>query len=250
MKETIKQDWDFVIVVDGMEGGGKSKLALTCAYYVDPTFTLDRVAFNPAEFKHAIDTAVQYQAVVFDEAYLGLGGKYALTWINRSLISMLTKIRQKNLFVFIVLPSFFDLDKYVSLWRSRALIHIYTGDKMERGYFRFYNYERKLNLWVKGHKIYNYNLEKPNFFGRFTNFMPLDDVEYRKKKLKDLSDYRSGQYTDDVKRYAGEFLLKRLNEVKLKIPDTERAKLLQISRQLLEYHQDKMAKETEGQVLD
>jgi len=182
-KKVIKDDWDMLFVYDGMEGSGKTVKAMQDAFYLDPDpKLLDRYAFSPGQFRKAILSAQPYQAVVYDEAHSGLNARAAMSMINRNLISMLTEIRQKNLFVFVILPTFFDLDKYVALWRSRALIHVYTSTNMQRGYFSFYNASSKKMLYMKGKKLYKYGVQKPNFIGRFTNHYPINELEYRKRK--------------------------------------------------------------------
>lgn len=181
-KKVIKKDWDMLFVYDGYEGSGKSVKAMQDAFYVDPTLTVDRIVFNPDDFKDAVMKAERFQAIVFDEAYGGLNSRSAMGNVNKSIVQMLTVIRERNLFIFIVLPTFFDLDKYVALWRSRALIHVYTGDEFQRGYFKFYNVDRKKSLYVNGKKWYNYAQIKPNYMGRFTNFYVVDEQEYRTKK--------------------------------------------------------------------
>lgn len=185
-KKVIKKDWDMVFVFDGYEGTGKSFCCIQAAYYCDPTLNIDRIVFTPDEFKAAIRKATSYQAVIYDEAFTGLASRASMTYVNRSLVSMLAEIRQKNLFVFIVMPCFFDLDRYVALWRSRALIHVYSGDEFKRGYLAFYNVERKKHLYLQGKKFYSYAKPKPNFYGKFTNTIPINEEEYRKKKLKSL----------------------------------------------------------------
>lgn len=182
-KKEIKNDWDFLFVYDGVEGVGKSVKCMQDAFYCDPELTLEHYAFSPYQFKKAIMEAQRYHAVVYDEAHSGLNSRAAMSMINRSLVSMLTEIRQKNLFVFVVLPTFFDLDKYVALWRSRALIHVYSKENFERGYFAFYNVDRKKELYLRGKKLYQYGICKPNFIGRFTNHYPLDSDEYKRLKF-------------------------------------------------------------------
>lgn len=188
-KDMVAKDWDMVICIDGYEGSGKSVLAQQCAYYCDPTLTMDRICFNPNEFKKAITNAKKYEAVIFDEAYGGMSSRASISDVNRSLMMMLAEIRQKNLFVFIVLPCFFELDKYAAVWRSRALLHVYTGNKHERGFFSFYSQEKKKMLYVSGKKFFSYKMPKPDFFGRFIKGYPLDENEYRKKKDLALRDY-------------------------------------------------------------
>lgn len=181
LKEAVSDDWDGVIIVDGVEGAGKSTLAQQIGFYCDPTLTLDRVVFSSEPFKKAIDKAEKKQAIVYDEAYGALASKKTMSQMTHAIINKLTRIRKKNLFLIIVLPTFFDMTKYVSLWRSRCLIHV-VAEGFDRGYFKFYNYHKKKDLYVKGKKFYDYKCVFPNFSGRFTNFYPCGKEEYLKKK--------------------------------------------------------------------
>ncbi len=186
MKEALKDDWDMIIVVDGPEGSGKSVLAQQCAWYCDPSLDLSRIVFTAEEFKEVIVKAGPGQAVIYDEAYGGLSSRQTMSRTNQAIVKMLAEIRQKNLFVFIVLPCFFDLDKYVALWRSRALIHVRT-EGWSRGYFDFYNQVGKKILYTLGKKLYNYNTAKRNFFGEFRNNYVVEEKKYRDKKLEALN---------------------------------------------------------------
>lgn len=200
-KKVILNDWDFVFLIDGMEGGGKSVLAQQGASYCDPTFCAERIAFTPEEFRDSVLSAKKYQAVIYDEAYTGLSSRGTMSDINKVLVQMLAEIRQKNLFVFIVMPTFFDLDKYVALWRSRALLHVYTDKGFGRGYFTFYNKERKKNLYINGKKFYSYGKPSPNFRGRFTNAYTVNEEEYRAKKLKALGNHKDHKKKQDDLRF-------------------------------------------------
>jgi hypothetical protein len=219
-KHTIKKDWDFIFAVDGNEGAGKSLLTQQAAGYCDPTLCIERICFTPEEFKVQVLTAKQYQSIIFDEAYGGLSSRAAMSSVNKILVDMLTQIRQKNLFIFIVLPCFFDLDKYVSLWRSRALIHIYTGDNMERGYFSFYNSERKKDLYVYGKKFYSYKMPGPNFRGRFANQYVVDKDKYKQKKLDSLTNIdqqkTSPDHDDEIRRAVQVEFYERIAQLPLK----------------------------------
>jgi hypothetical protein len=232
-KNVIKKDWDMVFIVDGAEGSGKSVLAMQMAYYCDPTLTLERIVFTPNTFRKAIIQAKQYQAVIYDEAYTGLSARATMSMINRALVSMLAEIRQKNLFVFVVMPTFFDLDKYVALWRSRALINVYTGENFERGYFKFFNKTKKKDLYINGKKFYNYNKPESNFIGRFTDFYTVDKEEYRKKKKESLLDREKKAEEQQIKHEVEQALFARImslpETILEKIPNKILAKILGIS---------------------
>lgn len=212
-KDIIVKDWDMLFIVDGSEGTGKSVLAMQMAYYCDPTLELDRIVFTSNEFKKAILSAKPYQAVIYDEAYTGLSARATMSLINKTLVSMLAEIRQRNLFVFIVMPTFFDLDKYVALWRSRALLHVYTGDKFERGYFMFFNKTRKKDLYIQGKKFYNYFKPEANFKGRFTNFYPVDEAEYKKKKRESLTEREKKSEEHQIRTEIQNAIFQRMMEL-------------------------------------
>ena len=186
-KEMVHNDWDMVCLYDGAVGVGKSVLAMQHAYYFDPTFNLSRVCFTAEEFKNAVNKAEKYQAVLYDEAYTGMSSRDTMKSVNKQLEKRITEIRQKNLYLFIVMPTFFDLAKQMAIWRARYLIHVYTT-KRKRGFFRFYNEEKKKLLYILGQKYYSYNKPKPNFSGRFTNHYVVSELKYRNKKFKSLSE--------------------------------------------------------------
>lgn len=234
-KDVITKDWDMIFAVDGAEGSGKSVLAQQAAFYCDPTLTNDRIVFTPFQFKKAILDAKKFQAVIYDEAYTGLSSRATMSLINRALVSMLAEIRQKNLFVFVVMPTFFDLDKYVAIWRSRALLHVYVGDNFQRGFFCFYNADRKKNLYINGKKYYSYaeSAGKPNFRGRFTNRYTVDVDTYLLNKKNSLIAREKQAQEAEIKRQLNDALFDRLIEVdkKLegKIPNYVKAEILGIS---------------------
>lgn len=198
-KELLEKDWDMPFVVDGVEGGGKSVLAMQCCKFMDETFDLDRICWKPEEFLEKIANAKNKTALMYDEAYGGLSSRGSMTETNRVIVSTLAEIRQKNLFVIFVLPTFFDLDRNIALWRTRALIHVYTDDKLQRGRFMFFNYKKKITLFQMGKKFYDYRKPPADFIGRFTNKYVVNEDEYRTRKHKALIE--SAKYK---KTYKGE----------------------------------------------
>lgn len=227
-RKVIKKDWDMVFAIDGPEGSGKSTLAIQCAYYCDPTLDLNRIVFTPDEFKAAILSAKPYASVVYDEAYTGLSSRAAMSKINRVLVAMLAEIRQKNLFVWIVMPTFFDLDRYAALWRTRGLIHVYTGDDFRRGLFAFYNADKKKDLYINGKKFYSYYTPKPNFTGTFGPFLPIDKTGYDEKKRLALEGRSEKVISEETAREATRLMFTRLVELGENMTHEERAHLLQI----------------------
>lgn len=180
-----KKDRDFVMVIDGEEGSGKSVLTLQIAKYLDNNFTLDNVCFNSDQFIQRLKKSPKFSCIILDEAFSSANSRASLSEVNRSLIGVATEMRQRNLFVLIVIPSFFDLDKYFALWRCRALFHVYFKNNGSRGQYILFPKQQKKYLYLTGKKFYDYSKpQSPYPPCSFTNYYPVDELEYRKKKAE------------------------------------------------------------------
>jgi hypothetical protein len=172
--------------------------------YIDPTFDLSRVVFTPEEFREAIYKAKKGQAIMFDEAFTGFSSRASLSGVNRVLISLMMQIRQKNLFVVIVLPTVFLLDKYISIFRTKVLIHVYEN-KGRRGFFVVYSSKRKrLLILHKDAKMYSYGIRskrKGRFYGVFALGDEKEEDKYRKKKLEALKSAEHNPMTTSGVKY-------------------------------------------------
>lgn len=199
-----KRDKDCIIAIDGREGSGKSTLGLQWCKYIDPGFSLERVVFTPEEFRTAIYKAKKGEAIMFDEAFTGFSSRSALSGINRTLISLMMQIRQKNLFIVIVLPTFFLLDKYISIFRTRILVHVYEN-KGRRGFFRVYSSKKKrLLIMSKDSRTYSYGVPsklKGRFYGVFALGSKEVEEKYRDKKLKALEQTEQNPMTSSAVKY-------------------------------------------------
>ena len=102
-------------------------------------------------------------------------------------------MRQKNLFIIIVLPTIFMLDKYMAMHRTKALIHVFES-KGRRGYFRLFNNKKKKLLLLFGSKTMSHSVKQAwtNFKGRFYGKFAIGDAEiekeYDRKKEISLAD--------------------------------------------------------------
>jgi len=243
-KEAIKKDWDMVFLYDGIEGSGKSVKALQDAYYCDPTLTIDRITFKPKEFENAVLAADKFQSVVYDEAYSGLSSRSTMSRINRTLVKMLAEIRQKNLFVFVVMPTFFDLDKYVALWRSRALVHVYTKG-FQRGFFMFFSAEKKKDLYIQGKKYYNYGSPSANFHGCFTKHYVVNEEAYKEKKLTALMQREEESSEEQIKKDLDKELFIRVSMM-TNITNKTKSQILGITEQCYYQRIRKMNEQAES----
>jgi energy-coupling factor transporter ATP-binding protein EcfA2 len=186
-KDVLKRDKDKVIVVDGREGCGKSVLAQQLASHLDPEFNINKIAFNAEQFMSMIKSPDRKKGdcIILDEAFLASNARSSLSQVNKAMVGLATEMRQLNLFVIIVLPTYFDLDRYFAIWRTDMLLHVFFNKEGDRGFYYAYNHEKKKNLYLKGKKFYNYNMVKTGLpVCRFRKGYVVDEEEYRKKKAE------------------------------------------------------------------
>ncbi len=190
-KRIRESNCDRVFVLTGREGSGKSTLALQFAAFVDPTFCLEDIVFTASAFEKRIRTCDKYKAVVFDECFNGLSSSGNLSKENKKMLRLLQECRQRNLFIFLVLPSFFLLSTYPALFRSDALFNVLVSKKnYNLRYYKIYNYEVKRKLYLMGKPMMDYS--KPYIYRnhRFFAKIPkaINEKEYLAKKLKAFRD--------------------------------------------------------------
>jgi len=199
----VKKDEDRIYVIDGREGTGKSVFALQQAAYIDPSIIeekkLPRITYSAEETLKAIRNTKskgnETKAIIWDEAFRGLSSKSALSRTNKKLVQSLMEMRQNNLVLFIVSPSFFLLEHYPAVLRTNALFHIEKEktDGMSKGkrFFRVYNYNKKAQLYMIGvKKGWGYPIRtkfKDYFFNKYPGGKEFEKL-YRQKKLDSLKE--------------------------------------------------------------
>lgn len=200
----MNQDIDCVVLVDGAEGSGKSVLGMQIAKFFDKDRCIDldtQVCFFPEQVKKAIMTLPPGKAIVWDEARRGLNRRRSTQQVNLEMTDLFAECRQHNLFLVVIMPSFYDMDMNVAIWRSRALVHVwYTWDRKNadrpllRGFFRFYNEDGKKALYTNKYYrqgyLYPY-ISGDSFDNTFVNYYVVDESEYRIKKRDSEKSYRS-----------------------------------------------------------
>ena len=195
-----KEDSDRVYIVDGREGTGKSLWTLQQAAYIDPTIiedegskVLPRITFSVEETLHAIRNSksdkTKTQVIIFDEAFRGLSSKSALSKTNKALVQAMMEMRQNNLVLFIVSPSFFLLEMYPAVLRSNTLFHITKSKNSNRRTFKAFNYKKKAKIYQIGiRKGWGYPSKTKVRDAFFNKYPGGNDFEasYRDKKFKSL----------------------------------------------------------------
>jgi len=180
------RDFQYISIIAGIPGAGKTTLSFNLASYVCPWFSLKYVCFTASEFIRVTTECPQYSAVVLDESFESFNSKGSMTKEFKQILNHLQIIRQRNLFIFLNLPNFFDLSKNVAVFLASHLFFVYSTREGDRGRFLVFDRDSKRELYVKGSRYMDYSCVNANFRARFyvNKGMILDESEYEAKKLK------------------------------------------------------------------
>jgi predicted XRE-type DNA-binding protein len=211
----MEKDFDVVFLIDGIEGSGKSRLALFCGYYIsNGKITSYNVCSGGTDAIEKLERLPDKSVLIIDEGSLIFSSKEAMKREQVKLIKILNVIRQKRMCLIIVSPSFFNLNKYISVERSRFLLHVYTGRNLERGRYCYFGEKKKKMLYIVGKKNYNsYKKPRSNFVGNFQDFEPPFIMEYEDTKKKSLMEALHEKTTaDGIRISRKKFYIGRLIE--------------------------------------
>ena len=128
------QNQHFMGAIVGREGFGKSHTAVRIAEGVDPTFTADRVFFDPQDLLRALDDEKlgAGNVIVLDEAGVGMGNR---SWYEKEQILLnqaLQTARDDNMGILFTLPRLEELDSQ-TIGRLHAFIEM-TGVYPDQGF--------------------------------------------------------------------------------------------------------------------
>jgi excisionase family DNA binding protein len=156
------RDYDWVHLIIGGEGIGKSTLGLELCKYIDPKFCDWKIVFDLKQFKSAVMRAAKGSAIMIDEGALMLFSREALVTDVREAIKLFSAIREYNLFICINVPNFFIIDKYIREHRVKSVTRI-----VKRGWFHFYSKSRTSLIHRDKKKPNRIIYPTPNFRAHF-----------------------------------------------------------------------------------
>lgn len=205
--KNITNDWDFTIIITG--GGqvrqGKSVLAMAIGMYW--TYQINKIynkktSFNVQdnfifdgkrliEMGNKLGKEHPYSVLLYDEAGADLDGTKVMQSATQEVLDYYRECGQYNMLNILVIPEFFSLPRGIALSRSIFLIDVSAiadeNQIFQRGHFNFYSRRQKKKLYLQGKKELNYNAVPYDFRGRFSNFYPINEEDYRKAKQEALS---------------------------------------------------------------
>jgi len=179
----VQQDNDFVGVITGAEGGGKSHLAKMMAAIIDPFWGMDKLLYTPEQLPELFRRGRKGDVLILDEGNLFLMGRDSATSLSKYMLKMFALMRQRNMVVFVCVPNFFTIDTYIREHRCKALWYL-----TKRGRFNHYNKKAVGMITLKGmksKKVLDVNIPYHWFYkGACTSKLPasVNEKEYIGKK--------------------------------------------------------------------
>lgn len=160
-KIILEKDYDWIHLIIGKEGTGKSTLGLQVCKYFDETFDESRIINDLEELKVTVRNSKPGQAIMIDEGALFFYASDAMTKDVKEIIKLFTAFRKYNLFFVICVPQYYDIVSRIRDKRVKSATVVY-----KRGVFGFMS-RAKLNRIYKN-KINNQEVyPTPNFIERY-----------------------------------------------------------------------------------
>jgi hypothetical protein len=188
-----RRNLDWVNIVVGPVGAGKSTLSLYCCEILDKNFTEDKIALSAKELMNNFLNAEQYSAILYDEGLQGLMSRRAMSSENVEQIKAFNQLRQgKNLVVFIVVQDLNLLEKHIHTSRANAIFRCIflkderTGDPIQ-GFVKVYG--KKAMKKIKKDSYGNIVWPKENYMDRFPDMRGTAIWEtYEKRAMRGKQD--------------------------------------------------------------
>ena len=147
-ERTRKQDKNYIIIICGGTGSGKSWLALRIAEEIVKVFDIDNVVFSPEDFFQRLNKVKKGDVIIFDEAGIGIGARDHMKDINKDTNKILQTFRHENLILIMTVPGFGFIDV-----QARKLVHAYIEPKG-------IDYDKGLTYFKFNHLQYNPKFDK------------------------------------------------------------------------------------------
>ena len=103
----LHKDFDFVALVCGLPGVGKSNFAMSMAKFLDPDFNENKICFSAKDWKEKTLNCPRNSAIILDESFADFNSRRGGSEDFMDILNHLQIIRQRNHFLIFVLPSYF-----------------------------------------------------------------------------------------------------------------------------------------------
>lgn len=194
---------NWLAIICGETGSGKSYSALKIAETADPTFTAERVVFSAPQFIRLLGKKLKKgNIVVFDEAGVGMPAREWYSISNKTLGYILQTFRHQNLGVIFTTPDFSFMDV-----QARKLFH---------SYFETVTIDRSKECVV----LKWMNLDVDPRSGKVYFHCPVIQKDYQRVKMKKINVYYPSSrlvYSYEIKKSRFSKDLRKEIEEKLRL---------------------------------
>lgn len=206
----FNQDWLFLIC--GGEGSGKSNLGIQLAYILDPDFEMDKqmvYSFNEdyPYLKFIQDFREKpFRTVVFDEAVTALFSREHQKSEVRDAIKIFNMNRQLNHFSILIVPSFWSMDVDIRERRARTFLYVFQNEFNYKRYYAYYSRKKIPNISSDGNSRSLFlspslflDHVKPNYVEPFPKMPEFIQGKYdgmKKDYFKEMLDNMAQKYED------------------------------------------------------
>lgn len=133
--ELLKDDWDWLVCLNGDERVGKSTLAVQMGVCIDPHFSIRNCVYDWNKLRRTALDLPKRSAIFYSEARIL--SRRRLSHFNVAMVEALSIIGYRNQFFMFNFPDFWELDPYLKNHRCRTRVDVksYMG---HRGIAHFY----------------------------------------------------------------------------------------------------------------
>jgi len=233
--DMINSEMDMLLIIDGREGTGKSRLSRIIGAYISHItglpFNHNNIHFNTYDYIKVCENSPKFNINILDESREALNKKRGMSKSNVFFTNWLSENRDKQQVHILILPAIHDLDSYVSIWRMVLLINTLKGHvkddttksgyKLERGRFKIYSNNKQLQQVLFNKAKYGYYAYPKNYkhYCNIENQEPFSPEElkaYIEKKAKQRKD----KYSEE-KKVSKEFEVLHKLKLNLGLSDRE-----------------------------
>tara|TARA_R100001530_G_scaffold136291_2_gene116252 strand:- start:2182 stop:3018 length:837 start_codon:yes stop_codon:yes gene_type:complete len=185
----LKADYDMCLIISGDTGSGKSMLALNIleTWYkviLKKDFTpemIDHVHTDFNSFVKKFKEMKEYDLSIMDEGSVQLDSKAHMEKMSRQITKLYNVFRCKKFFTIIILPSYFNLNKYFREHRLRGAIWV-----NKRGKYKLYTKKgvNWLNALNERRSLKNMNLAYPIHYSTFPDYKGILREPYERAKME------------------------------------------------------------------
>lgn len=226
----LNSDDDIVLVIDGEEGAGKSKLARQICTYAQMQlkkgFTVkSNIHFDLNEY---VDTSLEsglYWINLLDESRKILNKKRSMGKDTVRFTNYLSECRSMRQLHILVVPSFHDLDSYIVNWRMKFMIQVLKDIRPDESSPTGYKLVRGNYVIHDKHSCRSY-YNNPEMRYRHPKFQKTDICQFSDHEVVDEKEYKAKKHEYTVEKYHSENIEKESLTEKDKTAFVQRDKLL------------------------